>query len=131
MDIFDILWDLHQQTRIVTAQAQIDAANQNVESLQDRLAKTLERLDNINLVTLALWELVGERLGLTVDQLRTKVAEIDLRDGVRDGRYMGSAPRCSECGREIAPWRQRCMFCGHPRVSVGLTDTVAGGKPSD
>ena len=130
MDILNILWDAHQQTRIAASQAQIHATNQNVESLQDRLAHALERLDNINLVTLALWELVGERLGLTVDQLRAKVAEIDLRDGTRDGRYTGSAPRCGGCGREIAPWRQRCLFCGQPRVGVGLTDTVAPGGPT-
>jgi hypothetical protein len=139
MGILDILWNLHQEGSLWATEAQLKSANrtldsqgQSLDTQAGQLAGAVTQLDHLNLVTLALWELVGERLGLTVDQLRAKVEEIDLRDGVRDGRNTGETPRCAKCGREMAPWRRQCMFCGQPRgAGAGLGDVAAaGGKPA-
>lgn len=124
MDIIELLWNAHQQNRIGAAEAALSATAQTQDSLRKQLGSVLERLDHTNLVLLALWELVGERLGLTVEQLRAKVAEIDLRDGVQDGRYSGSAGRCGGCNREIPPWRQRCLYCGQTRGGPGLNEVI-------
>ncbi len=125
MDILDILWDAHQQRRIWRAEDSLQSAHLTLDTLRDRLADVMDRLEHANLVTLALWELVGERLGLTVDQLRSKVAEIDLRDGVQDGRYGGEIPTRTGCGRQVHLKRQRCMYCGFPRRGLGTDDALA------
>jgi hypothetical protein len=139
MGILDILWNLHQEGSLWANEAQLKSTDRTVTSQGQtldthgsQLAGAVAQLDHLNLVALALWELVGERLGLTVEQLRAKVEEIDLRDGVRDGRYTGGTPRCAGCGREVAPWRRQCMYCGQPRgAGGGLADVAgAGGTPA-
>jgi hypothetical protein len=139
LGILDVLWDVHQEANISAAQAQLksanralDSQNQTLDSLSSQLASAAARIDQLDLVALAVWELLAERLGLTVEQLRAKADEIDLRDGTRDGRYTGATPRCTGCAREVAPWRQRCLFCGQPRAAAtGLGDVAKlGGEPA-
>lgn len=120
MDIFDILWDSHQQRRINEAEERLKSASLTASDLQKQLSALRERLDHCNLAMLAQWELVSEKLGLTVDQLRTRIAEIDLRDGVADGRIAGDASVCSDCGREIRADRQFCLYCGSTRRGVSF-----------
>lgn len=130
MDILEFFWDLNQHNRIRRSEDDIAAAGATLDSLRSRLTLALERLDHTNLVLLALWELVGERLGLTAEQLRARVAEIDLRDGVKDGRYTGAASRCEGCGREMPSWRKRCMYCGHGPAAADLSAALkSGGSP--
>ena len=131
MDIFDLLWDAGQGRRIGRSEDRIESATQTVDTLKRQIADALDRLDNANLVTLALWELMAERLGLTVEELRTRVADIDLRDGVHDGRYAGEASTCTGCGRPIRPQRTRCMYCGLARRGLGLIDAVSPRPDTD
>ena len=125
MDILDILWNSSQEGRIWQAEDRIDSATLTVETLKNQVTDALERLDHANLVTLALWELIAERHSSTVEQLRAKVAEIDLRDGVQDGQFGGQAAQCTGCGRPMNSKRPRCMYCGMPRRGLGLMDAVA------
>lgn len=126
MDIFSLIWDSYQQRAIQKASDGLQTANLSLDSLRDRVLDAHERLDQANLITLALWELLGDRLGLTADQLRAKVAEIDLRDGIQDGKYSGDTPNCSGCGRKMNPSRTHCLYCGGRRPGLGLGDVVGG-----
>lgn len=129
MDIFDILWNTHQQGRINRSEDRLDSAAATVDTLKRQIVDALDRIDNANLVTIALWELMAERLGITVEQLRARVADIDLRDGMHDGRYGGEVSSCTGCGRQIHPKRPVCMYCGLPRRGLGLIDAVS--PPAD
>jgi rRNA maturation endonuclease Nob1 len=130
MDIIDFLWNVHQQGRISQAEADVSAANQSMDSLRSQLTRALQQLDHVNLVTLAMWELLSERLGVTAEQLQAKVVEIDLRDGKKDDRYAGKTPVCAGCGREFPPWRRRCLYCGgQPGGGAGVEElTRPGGR---
>lgn len=128
--MFELLWEGYQQRSIWKAQEELQSTSLSVEFLRDQLADTLNRLDRAELVAMALWELVGEKLGITTEELRAKVNEIDLRDGVLDGRYGGEVPAaCSGCSRPIHPKRTRCMYCGQPRRGSALATVMT--TPTD
>ena len=55
-----------------------------------------------------------QETGLQVAGIAKKVAEVDLRDGNRDGRMMAKPVSCAKCSRPT-PTRQRtCIFCAAP-----------------
>ncbi|MFV1959319.1 MAG: hypothetical protein ACC662_07885 [Planctomycetota bacterium] len=70
------------------------------------------RLDRLALLTEALWTLLRERVGMTDEELLDRVREVDLSDGVLDGKVRhGSAP-CPQCGRMLSHRHLRCIYCG-------------------
>ena len=42
--------------------------------------------------------------------------DIDLRDGVEDGKITPNVQDCQACGRTMAPRHKRCMYCGSERL---------------
>jgi hypothetical protein len=66
---------------------------QRVEQLEDDLAR-------VGLVTLALAKLCVEKGVLSPDELNAKMSEVDLADGVEDGR---ASPDATEPGGGAAP----------------------------
>lgn len=73
------------------------------------LAHQVERL---SLMNQALWELLRERLGLTDADIERKANEVDLRDGVQDGRMTTTALKCPKCERISSSKHWKCMYCG-------------------
>jgi len=70
-------------------------------------------VQRLQLLNQALWELLQERLDLTDEQLQQKAYDVDVRDGVEDGRMTQSAPlKCPECGRVSASKHWKCLYCG-------------------
>ncbi len=42
------------------------------------------------------------------------MAEVDLRDGVADGKNARVGPRpCSDCNRNNSRRHEHCIYCGH------------------
>lgn len=74
-----------------------------------------ERLDQLLLVGAAMWELLSEKAGLTEADLVARIAEIDARDGVADGKITAAPAQCPQCQRTIFAKQQRCLYCGAPR----------------
>ena len=77
----------------------------SVKMLEENLSKTL-------LICEALWELLSQRSGLTVQDLHNKLYEIDMRDGTLDGKNQRKAIECSGCGRMVAARHSTCLYCG-------------------
>ena len=122
------LWNLYQEMEIRQTRAdarmsdelhtsKINRTTQNVEKVEDRFEKLL-------LLTEAVWELVGERHGLTDAHLTAKIREIDGRDGPIDGRRAIVVRRCSQCDAAIEKGRANCMFCGHEEPGLVAFDGV-------
>ncbi|MBV6459022.1 MAG: hypothetical protein HONBIEJF_02161 [Fimbriimonadaceae bacterium] len=73
-----------------------------------------DRVDALQLSCAAMWELLGEKLGVTDDQLIAKMQEIDARDGNEDGRMFSAEEVCPECKRRLLiRARDICSWCGH------------------
>jgi hypothetical protein len=72
-----------------------------------------DHLRQLLLITEAMWSLLSERTGVTVADLRTRMAEIDAVDGAVDGRRGPTPPSpCPSCGAMVDRTRSTCAFCG-------------------
>jgi hypothetical protein len=95
-------------------QAGRDAAEALSEARQAKgaIAQTAEQLERLSLVCQAIWSLLEEETSLTQDDLRTRLAEIDLRDGIIDGRFRNPLRDCKKCGAKVPHGHDKCGFCG-------------------
>ena len=104
--------DAHQNGRISQAEGDASDARRKADQLEHRLADVERRVDRQALAAQALWEILRERLGLSDEVVFAKMAEIDLRDGVADGKMRPQVMNCSRCGRPINSARPKCIYCG-------------------
>ena len=78
---------------------------QQVKLLEANLAKSL-------MICETLWELLAEKTGLTQDDLINKLNEVDMRDGVLDGKNQRGIAECAACGRKVSGRHAACLYCG-------------------
>ena len=78
-------------------------------------AEAQERMDQLLLVCAAMWELLSEKAGLTENDLVARIAEIDARDGMADGKMTYTPVQCPQCQRTIFPKQRKCLYCGAAR----------------
>jgi hypothetical protein len=114
-----MFWDLLQnhwirlaEGRVGRAERRADRMESSTARLNPRIAELESTFDRMLLANRALWELVRDRLGVDDATLEQKIEEIDLRDGVRDGRATTSPRQCTGCGRTLHPRHVRCLYCG-------------------
>jgi hypothetical protein len=60
-----------------------------------------------------MWELLRDQLGLTDEQLKAKMLEIDARDGVVDGKIGAELVDCPHCGQKASTFKPNCVYCGN------------------
>jgi hypothetical protein len=114
------IWDIVQQVQIENLKARQVSAESSAESAEGgarlRQERTDGRIDQLVLITEAMWELLSSRFGLTVADLAAQVREIDLRDGRADGKLGPRAEstllRCPSCQAVVPAGRSTCQFCG-------------------
>ena len=99
------------------------AANQSGSSVKDFI-DLHDRVDRLILVVDAMWSLL-EEAGYTDEQLRDKMREIDLADGIEDGKRTQLAIQCIGCDAKVAPGLASCQFCG-TAVPGDLLDPLSG-----
>jgi len=111
-----MLWDLLQQYQIGQLDRRVDQIKDDVAEGEGtvRAARRLnDKVDQLALLCRAMFELMQQTSGVTEEQLKAKVLEIDLRDGQTDGRATPTPKRCPKCGAMISPQFGRCLFCGY------------------
>jgi hypothetical protein len=89
--------------------AAASSANAQHQTAVRELAQQIERL---SLMNQALWELLRDRVGITEAELEQKAQEVDLRDGVADGKMTATAVRCPTCQRVNNSRHAKCLYCG-------------------
>ena len=84
-------------------------------SQRDRLEIRFLRanLEKTLMICEALWELLRERGKMTDEHLHEKLYEIDMRDGVLDGKNQRAISQCPNCKRNVSPRHATCLYCGH------------------
>lgn len=82
------------------------------------------RVDKLVLVCRSMWELVRDNTSLTEDDLMAKVLELDLQDGVADGKMNPGVQQCAHCGRAMSPRHARCLYCGREDVTREAFDAA-------
>jgi hypothetical protein len=94
------------------ARQQAAAASSDAASAKRDVHELEKELGRLKLVCAAVWELLKERAKLTEDDLVTKVAELDAKDGVADGMLTRGIRKCAACGRTVPSKQNKCMYCG-------------------
>jgi hypothetical protein len=107
-----LFWELYQQTEIASAQSSASRAEGKADRVLRYINLLEDKIDGMALTCQALWELLEERAGLTEEMVKNKMQEIDLRDGVQDGKMTKGATGCPACGRPVGRRHRRCIYCG-------------------
>jgi hypothetical protein len=111
-----MLWDLYQHYQIDQLESKLTRVeNQTTEDGAARRAAAHleERVDRLVLLCRALFELHQESTGHAEERLSAKILEIDMRDGLADGRMSPIPERCPKCEAMMSPRFGRCLFCGY------------------
>ena len=87
------------------AQSKAHAVERKLKILEASLAKSL-------MINEALWEFIRENHGLTEKDLHKKIYEVDMRDGVLDGKNQRKASECPDCGHMVSARHPACIYCG-------------------
>ena len=94
------------------ARQQAASASNEAASAKREVTEMQHQIDKLKLVCAALWELVKEKTSLTEDDIVNRIALLDAKDGVADGRLTRAARPCVKCKRTVAPKLIKCMYCG-------------------
>src|SRR4051812_33745888 len=97
--------------------ARADASEARANAREARLDVQLMEQDisRLLMITEALWTFLKKAHGYSDEDLAKTIKEIDLRDGIQDGRSTKSTPvTCAGCGRINSGRRTMCIYCGKP-----------------
>ncbi|EOD81434.1 hypothetical protein D515_04336 [Grimontia indica] len=109
----NFLWTIFQSGQIGRNHSTATQASVKSERNASDVNYLEDRLDTLSLANQAMWELLSNHLGYTENDLLKKMEEIDMRDGVLDGKITVSAVKnCPECGHTIRKRRANCYWCG-------------------
>lgn len=110
--MIDLFWDVYQQGRINQTGDDVERLQRKSLGAEDRIRELEFTLQRMALASQAMWELVRETTGVTEAQLLARIAEIDLRDGQKDGRISPQVLTCPQCRRAVHSKNPRCIYCG-------------------
>lgn len=101
-------------TGAVFAQAPRSYGSTNTmdKTLRTKVKGLEKKLARVELRNQVLWELVRDSLKLTDADLKARMKEIDLRDGVEDGAITTVPLRCPKCQRVSSSQHWKCLYCG-------------------
>ena len=75
----------------------------SVTELRTVIERQEDEINKLYLVTQAMWELLRDRTQFEEKDLLDKVEEIDLRDGIKDGKVAKTVvEECQNCGRKMS-----------------------------
>lgn len=116
-----MIWNLIQHYQIGQLDAKLDRLHDT--TFRDTIARDTnkhlaDKVEELALITRALFELLQESTGVSEEQLRKKITEIDLRDGQADGRMTPQPKKCPKCDAMMSPRFGRCLFCGEQDESA-------------
>ena len=131
--MLDVIWNLFQDEDIDRLRAERGRQDAQSDELQKQAGSThashveLEmRHEQLKLVTLALWRLLKDRVGLTEAELTRYVESTDLLDGAADGKADLSRElvKCTRCSRSVLNTAIVCPYCGTRQKSGSVFDTA-------
>ena len=103
--------DIYFQSRL----NDISQRHSDVKSESTSLAyeiKQLRRLvSKMALANQALYEILQTKTGITDEELRLKIREIDKRDGIEDGSLKAKPLTCPKCGTTVTAGSLSCYNC--------------------
>lgn len=115
MDIFNLV----HYKNMVDSRKELDSMNRNAQETQAESHTIISnRIDQLTLLNHAISEIICEKLGVSNQEIIDKMMEIDLRDGVQDGKYTAPPKDCPDCQAKISREFNRCLFCGYEETDA-------------
>ena len=121
--MWDLFREFNQDRRINHLQDRIDGirvgAKFNARDAAYEVTNELNtRVNKLLLMNMAMMELLIEKTDISEQDIKSKITEIDLRDGTKDGKYDAKAAAppakdCPKCDAKISRDFNRCLFCGY------------------
>lgn len=87
--------------------------------LRTQVRELERRLDRAELVNRAIWDIIAKSANLTEADLENRIKEIDMRDGVADGKVTIVPLRCPTCKRVSSSKHWKCLYCGQEFEKYG------------
>lgn len=106
------MWDLFQEIRLNDHRMRQHSIESDTERNRGDLFSLSRQVAKMALVNQALYELLKEKNGITDEDLRRKIREVDQRDGVEDGDLKAAPLRCPKCQSTVTAGALACMACG-------------------
>jgi hypothetical protein len=111
------LWDSFQELRVKHAIEDIVPGNARTSELGESVGRLETELtadiDKLTLVCQALWSLLEENTDVTVEDLESKIHDLEVLDKkVLDEIDQGRIS-CPRCNAAIPANMDKCQFCGH------------------
>ena len=103
--------DLHQSLRLNEQRKDITHAAREAREAGREIDLLTEHVERLRLGAAALWELLRDHTQLGDEDLLAKIREIDLRDGIEDGRIREPPRGCPSCGRTNGARHRACIYC--------------------
>ncbi len=112
--MIDIFFEIFQQGQISKVATQAKHASDRSLDSKYTLKDLEQRHEQLKLVTLAMWQMLKAHTGLTDNDLKKFIKEVDLSDGELDNRvdHVESGEKCSSCTHKIPVNSIRCLYCG-------------------
>jgi hypothetical protein len=101
----------HSQTASAAA-SDAARAKSKARSVERELRVLEANLAKSMMINEALWELIRDQHGLTEKDLHDKLYEVDMRDGVLDGKNQRNSVKCPNCDHTVSPRHPACIYCG-------------------
>lgn len=112
--------DFSQSGRVLHAESAAESARESASEAEHAANEVQRRIEVMALANQALFEILKSRLGITEEEVVARMADIDARDGTRDGKMTATVTACRSCGRKISTARRRCLFCGETALAGNL-----------
>ncbi len=123
MSIFDYLFDNEWSQRsdieeLKSQTADLAGARGVADATQKARIKQLEEgVGELALLCKTLMRMLLEKGVCTGQEINALMKQLDLEDGVEDGRVTKTAGkaggRCPKCDHAVMAARKRCLYCGH------------------
>ncbi len=95
-------------------------ANQAIRTVND----LQEQLDKLTLINMAMWSMLQDVGRFKEEDLIRRVQDLDLMDGVPDGKITRQVARCPKCDRIMSPKHKKCLYCEYANLKSSAFDDV-------
>jgi hypothetical protein len=108
----DIFWEAASPGSIGNVANDVEKVSHTVESQNAEIKQINRRIDRLSLACQAMWELLRDATDFEEKDIFAKMQEVDLRDGVADGKMTPQTRECPSCKRQSNARRNICIYCG-------------------
>lgn len=108
----EIFWEAVLQDQTGSVAGEVGKVANVVESQNAEINQIHRRLDRLSLACQAMWELLRDSTSFEENDILARMEDVDLRDGVKDGKMSPPSINCESCGRKGNPRRRQCVYCG-------------------